>query len=178
MCSTTAVLRCDVMCRAVCRLGLRTEGAAWAMTCCTFTNALLLTCYQTYRDKVMLAGKPECTWRGYSMAAFRGWWQYLSLGVPAAAMICLVRGLIDGAADWPLGAQLRIGPALSAQAGNSLSLTVMQCMLQPLMGCATQEGIEPPEAHSGCDMLPLLLFHSASVCWLLLAVCRSGGCGS
>lgn len=60
------------------------------MTCCVLTNALLLTSYQLYRDKVLLAGKPECTWRGYSMAAFRGWWQYLSLGVPAAAMICLV----------------------------------------------------------------------------------------
>lgn len=64
------------------------------MTCCTGTNALLLTLYQTYRDKVLLAGKPQSTWRGYSMAAFRGWWQYLSLGVPAAAMICLVRSVM------------------------------------------------------------------------------------
>lgn len=77
-------------CRA-CRLHLGAAGAAVAMTCCTGTNALLLTLYQTYRDKVLLAGKPQSTWRGYSMAAFRGWWQYLSLGVPAAAMICLVR---------------------------------------------------------------------------------------
>jgi hypothetical protein len=82
-----------------CRLGLRTAGAAWALTCCTATNALLLTLYQTYRDKVLLAGKPECTWRGYSMAAFKGWWQYLSLGVPAAAMICLVS---------PAGSGLRV----------------------------------------------------------------------
>jgi len=86
-----AALCCAVRCCAVLsRLGLRTAGAAWAMTCCTATNALLLTSYQLYRDKVLLAGKPESTWRGYSLAAFRGWWQYLSLGVPAAAMICLV----------------------------------------------------------------------------------------
>jgi hypothetical protein len=84
------VLCCAVLCCAACRLGLGIEGAAWAMTCCTATNALLLTCYQIYRDKFLLVGRPERTWRGYSRAAFRGWWQYLSLGVPAAAMICLV----------------------------------------------------------------------------------------
>jgi hypothetical protein len=70
------------------------------MTCCTFTNALLLTLYQTYRDKVLLAGKPECTWRGYSWAAFKGWWQYLSLGVPAAAMICLVSPVLNPESTW------------------------------------------------------------------------------
>lgn len=83
---------CYVMLCPARRLNLRTAGAAWAMTCCTATNATLLVLYQTYRDKVLLAGQPECTWRGYSLAAFKGWWQYLSLGVPAAAMICLVRG--------------------------------------------------------------------------------------
>lgn len=83
---THACLRCVVLCR----LGLRCMGAAWALTCCTATNALLLTSYQLYRDKVMLVGKMESTWRGYSLAAFRGWVQYLRLGVPAAAMICLV----------------------------------------------------------------------------------------
>lgn len=69
------------------------------MVCCTGTNCLLLTSYQLYRDKIVLAGKPEQTWRGYSWSAFRGWWQYLSLGVPAAAMICLVSVLCgcDGA---------------------------------------------------------------------------------
>jgi hypothetical protein len=57
------------------RLGLGVKGAAYAITCCTATNSLLLTAYQTYRDAVLLKGTPQATWSGYSTAAFRGWWQ-------------------------------------------------------------------------------------------------------
>lgn len=71
------------------RMGLGVKGAAYAITCCTATNSLLLIAYQTYRDAVLLKGTPQATWSGYSTAAFRGWGQYLSLGLPAAAMICL-----------------------------------------------------------------------------------------
>jgi len=58
---------------------------------CAFaaTNSLLLSLYQVYRDRVTLRGSPAATWQGYAWRAFRGWRQYLSLGLPAAAMICL-----------------------------------------------------------------------------------------
>eukprot|EP00879_Flechtneria_rotunda_P027356 GHRR01029303.1.p1 GENE.GHRR01029303.1~~GHRR01029303.1.p1 ORF type:complete len:272 (+),score=31.02 GHRR01029303.1:657-1472(+) len=71
------------------RLDMRIQGAAYALVCCTATNALLLTCYRTYRDNFKLANSPMATWRGYSLAAFKGWGQYLALGLPGAAMICL-----------------------------------------------------------------------------------------
>jgi hypothetical protein len=55
------------------------KGAAYAITCCTATNSLLLTAYQTYRDAVLLKDTPQATWTGYSTAAFRGWWQVIPL---------------------------------------------------------------------------------------------------
>jgi hypothetical protein len=87
---TTATATATATAAATARLQLRAAGAAYALVCCTFTNAALLLSYQTYRDSVLLAGKPEATWHGYRpRAALKGWRTYLSLGAPTAAMICL-----------------------------------------------------------------------------------------
>lgn len=92
------------------RLGLRVEGAAIALVCCTATNTLLLSAYQLYRDYVLLRGSPQATWHGWSWGALRGWRPYLALGMPAAAMICCEWWLwefliiLAGDAGWALEA--------------------------------------------------------------------------
>jgi hypothetical protein len=67
-----------------CRLGWRTDGAAYAVVCCQATTALQITGYRLYRDLVQLKGSPKQTWHGWSRSAFRGWGKYLKYGVPAA----------------------------------------------------------------------------------------------
>jgi hypothetical protein len=71
------------------RLGLRTDGAALAVLCCSATNAAILNGYRLIRDAAASArAAPEATWGGCAPAeALAGWGQYLSLGLPAAAMI-------------------------------------------------------------------------------------------
>lgn len=50
--------------------------------------AILLNGYRIVRDMTFNAGRPESTWGGCDpRAALSGWGHYLSLGLPAAAMI-------------------------------------------------------------------------------------------
>lgn len=78
--------QCCVPC---CRLELGIKGAAYAVLCCSTTNAVSLTLYQTYRDRYLLKGSPKATWGGYNLAAFKGWGKFFTLALPSAAMMCL-----------------------------------------------------------------------------------------
>lgn len=67
-----------------CQLGL--DGAAFAFIACQVTTLLGLLAYVVYRAW-RLQGKREQTWGGWSGEAFKGWGEYCSYGLPAAAMI-------------------------------------------------------------------------------------------
>lgn len=73
---------------AVERLGLGLDGAALAFITCQLATLLGLLGYVVYRAQRM-RGKKEQTWGGWSPEAFRGWGEYFSYGLPAAAMIAL-----------------------------------------------------------------------------------------
>lgn len=67
-----------------CQMGL--DGAAYAFIACQVTTLLGLLGYVVYRAW-RLRGKREQTWGGWSGEAFKGWGEYCSYGLPAAAMI-------------------------------------------------------------------------------------------
>ncbi|KAI8466628.1 MAG: mate-domain-containing protein [Monoraphidium minutum] len=73
------------------RLGWRTDGAAAAVLCCNATNAVLINGYRLWRDAAAARrGDASAAWGGFDLrSALSGWGAYLSLGLPAAAMICL-----------------------------------------------------------------------------------------
>lgn len=69
-------------------LGWRTDGAALAVLCCQATNAVILNGWRVLHDSVLRAGAPDATWGGCSpRSALKGWGHFLSIGIPAAAMI-------------------------------------------------------------------------------------------
>ncbi len=66
------------------------NGAGAAVLTSTGLIAVLLVGYRVIRDTWMLAGSPKQTWFGVSWSALAGWPQYLSFGLPAVLMVCVV----------------------------------------------------------------------------------------
>ncbi|EFN53551.1 hypothetical protein CHLNCDRAFT_58521 [Chlorella variabilis] len=69
------------------RLGLGLDGAALALLAVQLTSALLLGSYVVLRN-AGLRGREDSPWHGWSLAALRGWGQYLGLALPSVVMIC------------------------------------------------------------------------------------------
>jgi MATE family multidrug resistance protein len=71
------------------RLGWGAEGAAAAVLACSATNAALLNGWRLVRDLGPGSARPTATWAGCSpRAALSGWGQFLTVALPAVAMIC------------------------------------------------------------------------------------------
>lgn len=62
------------------------DGAAFAFIACQVATLLGLLAYVVFRAW-RLRGKREQTWGGWSGEALKGWGEYASYGLPAAAMI-------------------------------------------------------------------------------------------
>jgi MATE family multidrug resistance protein len=72
----------------VIRQGMGLDGAAYAFILCQVLTCAGLLGYVIYRAAKQ-RGQPQQTWPGWSGAAFQRWPEYLSYGIPAAAMICM-----------------------------------------------------------------------------------------
>lgn len=66
--------------------GLGLDGAAIANVLVTMVEAVMLLGFMVHREQ-RSARSSESTWHGWSLQAFTGWWGYLCLAAPSAAMV-------------------------------------------------------------------------------------------
>lgn len=65
--------------------GLGLTGASIA-TCITYwLNLILVTLYLSYKEDAV----HKTSWHAFNYDSLKGWWEYLSYGIPSTLMLCL-----------------------------------------------------------------------------------------
>lgn len=76
------------------RWGMGLMGAALAWDLTQGASLLMMASYCVYHTRRQAPGK--CTWGGWTLEAFEGWGQYITMAIPSMVMICAPRGAHSG----------------------------------------------------------------------------------